>query len=120
MNAICLKGDANDDYPHRRYERIIAKNAEWLASGADPKKLKDCRNIPLELFPSYGDPIEDIPPSSFHLKLRITNQMFDGLIAVFSEASAWPEQLGIKKAQYHGGQFEGRDCDRLLSNIDSL
>ena len=118
-----FRGADCDDAPERTFEGIAQKNQEWLESGADPSKLKDfenCRDPPLPLFPSEGPVGTRISPIQLHGKLGLTNDAVDGLMAVYPEAEAWPQQLHINKARYHGAKYEGRECDKLLNNIDKL
>ena len=117
------KGDENDNCPHRTFEGIREKCEEWRESGADPLKLKDyynCRSPPLSCFPRFGVVSDYIPPPSLHLKLGIVNQVFKGLEAAFPGCDAWPQKLGIQKADYHGTNFEGRECDTLLESLSLL
>ena len=53
-------------------------------------------------------------------KLGMVIDGFYGLVEVFPEATMWMDSLKIKRASYHGAQFEGRECDVLLENIDGL
>ena len=122
---VCLwiRGNAIDVFPHRSFEGITAKHQEWVNAGADPSKLKDyenCRHPPFSLFPLVGSIPSKIAPSSLHLKLGVVNDAASGLVEVFPEATVWMDSLKIKKGAYHGAQYEGRECDVLLNNIDKL
>ena len=123
--CVWKNGDANDDCPLRTFEGIRENNRRWIESGADPNRLKEfefqnCRSVPLSIFPETGLVADEIPLQSLHLKLGLVNQCFAGLQAVFPGVSEWLGRLKMKKAEYHGGVFEGRQCDRLLDHLDVL
>ena len=118
-----VRGHPIDAFPHRSFEGIAEKHQEWVDAGADPSKLKDyenCQHPPLPLFPSVGSIPSKIAPSGLHFKLGVVNDAASGLVKVFPEATTWMDSLKIKKGAYHGGQYEGRECDVLLNNIDKL
>ena len=121
--CLWVRGHASDNFPKRTLQRIRDKNREWIESGGDPAKLKDyenCRNPPLPIFPEEGEVDSFISPVQLHAKLGVVNDCVDGMYEVYPEGKEWPEKLNICKAPYHGAKFEGRECDVLLNNIDTL
>ena len=42
------------------------------------------------------------------------------LKGVWSEAETWPPSLSIAQSPYHGAQYEGNECRKLLKNVDRL
>ena len=61
-----------------------------------------------------------------HLLLGIVNGLYDHLDNLLTEnkciitAADWSTALGLKRSQYHGGQFNGNQCKILLANTDTL
>lgn len=64
--------------------------------------------------------LELIPPMELHLMLGVVNRLFKALLRVWQGASEWPTQLHLNHQPYHGGDFVGNDCKKLLNNIDLL
>ena len=56
-----------------------------------------------------------IPPGELHLLLGCFNTIFKKLLEIFPGASKWSEDMGWFRQQYHGGEFVGNDCRKLIS-----
>ena len=61
-----------------------------------------------------------VPPPELHLMLGPVNHMYDKMNNVWPGSDAWLKACFVKKEEYHGGQFEGNDCRKLLKKIDLL
>ena len=66
--------------------------------------------------------LDFLPPSQLQLNLQIVNHIykfmleFDGGIWK-SEVEAWAQKALCKKELWHGGEFQGNQCVRLLENL---
>ena len=63
---------------------------------------------------------EIVPPPELHLLLGPTNKMYSSLEHLWPALEAWLQSIHVKKTDYHGGQFEGNDCKKILNKMDSL
>ena len=67
-----------------------------------------------------------VPPMELHLMLGVVNDLYDHLDKQLEEnncpitANDWSAPLGLKRLHYHGGQFNGNQCKKLLSNTKIL
>ena len=87
----------------------------------DAAKYGNVIHIPLiEALDDDTPVIEKIPPPELHLLLGTTNKMYSGLENVWPGLEAWLQSIHVKKTEYHGGQFEGNDCRKILKKLDSL
>ena len=64
--------------------------------------------------------IQKVPPPELYLLLGPTNKIYSGLENVWPALEAWLQSIHVKKTEYHGGQFEGNDCKKILRSMDSL
>ena len=64
--------------------------------------------------------IQIVPPPELHLLLGPTNKLYSSLERVWPALEGWLQSIHIKKTEYHGGQFEGNDCRKILKRINSL
>jgi hypothetical protein len=64
--------------------------------------------------------LELIPPMELHLLLGMVNHLYKGLQKIWEGVSEWPATLHLNMQAYHGGEFAGNDCKKLLNNIDLL
>ena len=70
--------------------------------------------------------IDFIPPMELHLMLGIVNRLYDHLDKALEKSGAsvrakdWSDQLYITRRHYHGGQFIGNHCSKLLNEFDKL
>jgi hypothetical protein len=61
-----------------------------------------------------------------HLLLGIVNKLYNELDSRLRmaghqmQADDWATRVGVKRAAYHGGQFKGNECERLLDSVDTL
>ena len=77
---------------------IKAHHDNWVRSGSSADALKDffnCRSEPLQIFPTSGLVIREIPPLSLHLKIGIVNSLWDPLILIFLKAAEWANLIHI-------------------------
>ena len=70
--------------------------------------------------------IDFIPPMELHLMLGIVNRLYDHLDKALEKSGAsvrakdWSDQLYITRRHYHGGQFIGNHCSKLLNEFYKL
>ena len=55
-----------------------------------------------------------------HLLIGVVNHLFKNLCQVWQNADEWPKMINIQQQPFHGGQFAGNECRKLLRNVDSL
>ena len=67
-----------------------------------------------------------LPPMELHLLLGAVNRLVDHLEKTLEESGSrltvqqWIGELGLARCTYHGGQFDGNACRRLLRGADVL
>ena len=104
-------------------ESIREWNAKWVAAGAKMANLKEfnnCRSVPTEFLPLNGAIVSLFPHGKVHLKIELVNDFYDDLVKAFPEAKAWPEHLHLRRSEYFGGVWEGRQRSSLLAKVDLL
>lgn len=89
---------------------------------AKPKDFRSVQREPLIL--------RHLPPSTkvidvcalpwLHIRLGVVNHTVSKLFTAVPEAQAWPEALHLHHERYHGGGYEGNECEKLLKNVDQL
>ena len=57
-----------------------------------------------------------IPPPELHLLLGATNTLYENLLSIWPQAEKWPQKIFASRKPYHGGEFVGNDCAKLLSD----
>ena len=78
-------------------------------------------HLPLINIQDDTTPVLHIVPSpELHLMLGPVNTLFDEMSKVWPGSEEWLNGCHVKKSEYHGGQFEGNDCRKLLRNVDML
>ena len=87
---------------------------------ANAKSFGNVIRKPIISGPDTSLILEIIPPMELHLLLGIVNYLFKMLKTAWSDADKWPAALHIQPSPYHGGQFEGNECRKLLKNVDVL
>ncbi|XP_047125706.1 uncharacterized protein LOC124807639 isoform X1 [Hydra vulgaris] len=95
----------------------------FSAAGSNTKNAKKFRNLVHESVLSLEDSalvIDLIPPMELHLLLGVVNHLFKILKNLWPKADEWLQALHIKYQPFHGGQFEGNSCNKLLKNLDLL
>lgn len=106
----------------RTFERITSLHNAWVAAGSNSEDLKhffNCVQLPLRIFGS-GPVIFAIPLPPLHIKLGIVNKLYTEARKVWVSIDDWPASLHIVKSDYHGEQFEGNECSRLLRSTPQL
>ena len=88
---------------------------------------KSCEYQPLmSRLPDSTLVIDIYPPPPLHTKLGIVNNLFDTLNGILVakghqiRGEKWTDSLNCTRTQYHGGQFVGNYCDKMLENLDKL
>lgn len=107
----------------RTLGNVKAKYQTFLRSGGDSKMAKFFGNVVHEPIISGSDDkliLDLIPPMELHLLLGIVNHLFKALIHLWPMADQWPTSLHLSPEPYHGGQFTGNACHKLLKNVDLL
>ena len=116
-------GKEDDEAPMRTFQSIKGHNNDWIQNGGDQAQLKryrNCRHVPVSLFPEEGDVEEYVSCSDCHLVLGVTKHLHNNAEDRYPRFSEWAEELHIGKCDYHGQMFEGRECRKLLANVDVL
>ena len=92
----------------------------------DNKLINATVAVPLIDYEDETLVIDFIPPMELHLMLGIVNRLYDHLdkalekSGVSVRAKDWSDQLYITRRHYHGGQFIGNHCSKLLNEFDKL
>ena len=117
--------------PLRTYARNEFHHNEWLAGGggvmggvAGLKLLKNHKNV--SSLPLLGKDEPDKPllqilvPGALHIKLGIVNDALEALDKQWDELEDWLGARGISYVPYHGCMLEGKECSKVLEDVDSL
>ena len=111
---------------------LAAEYQEDASKSTAAKKLssakwKSCETQPLpSSLPDDTFVLDIYPPPPLHTKLGVVNGLFDVLDRILVakgyeiRAENWSGPLNCTRGQYHGGQFVGNYCDKLLANLDKL
>ena len=93
----------------------------YVKGGRDnAPKYYSCVNEPLITGDDDDRLLEIIPPPQLHLKLGVVNTLLATLHKRWNFAYTWAANEGIVRENYHGGQMEGRMCDKLLTKAHVL
>ena len=117
------KGSGEHECVLRTFEGIAEDNQRWIDAGSVPSTLKEffnCRSKPLPFFPPVGYVRDYVPPSSLHLTLGIVNHGWNNMKQKYPGCTEWRDSLNIRHSDYHGASFEGRECIKLLENVNVL
>ena len=110
------------DVQQRAYHSACQRAGRQLPA----PKFKNCINKPLVSGSSCLSILDLIPPMELHLMLGVVNRLFTTLSDALREAGSsmtaddWAKELGISRSTYHGGQFEGNQCRKMLKEVDIL
>ena len=86
----------------------------------------NCVNPPLLPGADEELVIDLLPPMELHLLLGVANRLVQHLEEKLRGTGhqqlldTWLSKLGLSRPAYHGGQFEGNGCRRLLRGADQL
>ena len=132
--AIFTKASMNMKLRDLHSIREKASRYQFAASEHQSRKklssapFYSCEKMPL--LPQNVDAstlvLDLVPPMELHLMLGIVNGLYDHLDKQLMEnkcsitATDLSTDLGLKRFQYHGGQFNGNQCKKLLGNISKL
>lgn len=96
---------------------------EWVEDGrVDESRYNffgSC-HAPMDLLPSKGLIVDEIPIPELHIFLGIFNKIYFEMEKVWEESQYWPKKLYVVYEKYHNKMFEGNECRKLLNNIDVL
>lgn len=111
----------------------IRRNTErWRAACRErgrtlpASQFDNCVEMPLPPGDDNTPVMELLPPMELHLLLGAVNRLVDHLEKILEESGSrltvqqWTGTLGLARSSYHGGQFEGNGCRRLLRGADTL
>lgn len=95
-------------------------NNEFEMAGGDKSKCKlffNCLHRPImEIYDDDDLVLLVLPPPQLHLMLGAVNTLFAALEKVWGsdKVNEWARLVGVCKEAYHGGQFDGNECRKLL------
>merc|ERR1712115_181676 len=74
-----------------------------------------------ECLECYDLVMEHCPPSELHITLGFTNHLYKEMHQRWPElVLQWASKALCKREPYHGGEFEGNQCKKLLDNTQYL
>ena len=90
------------------------------------KEYDNCVHMPL--LPGADDVLvlDVLPPMELHLLLGTVNRLVDHLEQTLTDSGSrltiqqWISRLGLTRCSFHGGQFDGNSCKKLLTSVDVL
>ena len=115
--------DLKEQRTPRNFRSIKMQYKAFFDKGNGKMCAKDFHNVvhnPLFDQEDVKQVIEFIPPMELHLLLGIVNHLYKSMLKIWPEGKDWPLLLKLKLQPYHGGEFVGNDCHKLLKNIDVL
>ena len=104
-------GSLNELYRDFRDSFVSNDKAKYFGNVVHPPLIQGDDATPV---------IHVIPPPELHLMLGPVNHLYNELSKVWSHSERWLNSCNVKKADYHGGQFEGNECRKLLDNVHKL
>ena len=102
--------------------RTISSNGKFNSA----KNYKSCFEEPLINYEDEYLVLDLVPPMELHILLGIVNRLYDYMDKVLAasglsvRAKDWSDILFIFRRHYHGGQFIGNHCSKLLNEVDQL
>ncbi len=106
------------------YQQEVERCGAARTSAAN---FENCVRMPLLNLPDATVVLEALPPMQLHLLLGVVNRLYKALDYQLQgqpgfgiRAEDYARALGIGASPYHGGQFTGNDCHKLLENADVL
>ena len=83
------------------------------------KLFKNCISYPL--LPEEDNSVIDLcPPPELHLLLGSVKHLYDNMKKEWPGIDKWLKIINIEQVKYHGGSFNGNDCNKMLEKIDVL
>ena len=112
----------------RKNSQDYLNNRKKLSNGKydSAAPYKNCIAAPLIDYEDETLVLDWIPPMELHLLLGIFNRIYDHLDKTLEtsgtsvRAKDWSDQLYITRRHYHGGQFIGNHCSKLLDEVGIL
>lgn len=109
-------------------ERTIGNIKEnfqnWKSSGLSltrAKMFKNCVNMPLLDFDDDSKILTVLPPPELHLMLGAFNHLFKHLeLQCPNITESWTTFCHVEKQSFHGGNFNGNGCKKLLRHLSFL
>ncbi len=95
--------------------RALKKDASLYGNVIHPNMFSGCGEID-----ESTTIISLVPPPELHLLLGPVNKMFDEMLKIWPGAEEWSDKLFLKRAEYHGLQFDGNSSRKLLKNVALL
>lgn len=112
---------------------------KWLEDGANPNYAKNYYNVVNECL-IHGDDkdlvLKHIPPCGLHLLLRTFNHIWENLskqwtllsksdktvkkTGTICSADDFAKSINAVRSAYHGGAFNGNQCNQILKKSDKL
>ena len=121
-------GDFNDiDYEPRTIQSLIDNQQAFQSTSGKHKDLKKFFNVQSpqlitnKEYQFHKDVLDFIPPPELHLLLSL-NTLYSHLCKILTLpiAEQWPQKVLCTQKPYHGGEFVGNDCSRLLEGLGDL
>ena len=112
----------------RKYAQEYQSHRSTLSRGkySSAAPYKNCIAAPLIEYEDNVLVLDVIPPMELHLMLGVVNRLYDYLDKALEESASsikakdWADLLYIERRHYHGGQFIGNHCSKLLDEVDIL
>ena len=116
-----IKGD------DRTIEVNSEDNDKWKNDDCSKRSLlKNYHNVeypPLLMFKNSKKNKKIInlyPPPPLHLERIEALNKFYGELSKLMDLKFFEKEIGIKRSEYHGGQFEGNECKKIMNNLTKL
>ncbi|CAL4159181.1 unnamed protein product, partial [Meganyctiphanes norvegica] len=119
----CLRtlGSIRMNAQHCKEKRVLSNVKSFSA-----KEFKSCVAKPLFNYDDELLVLDLVPPMELHLLLGVVNRLYDYMDKALAAAGMsvtskdWSDMLFLSRRHYHGGQFIGNHCSKLLDEVDSL
>jgi len=130
-NCTSPKTDFDKKGDLRTVASLASDYKRYVEDGAKKSDARNYHNVtsrPL-LFETVEETMESdllvvdmFPPEELHIVLGITNDFFKNMSEISNgawkdEVDNWAKVALSRREGYHGGQFEGNQCKKLLDNI---
>lgn len=93
-----------------------------MSQGSKKINAKNCHSVQNEciILRNFSDDVKIKDVSAvpiLHILLGIVNKTYSVMLVKIPCVSAWPAALYINRVEYHGHQFQGNECKKLLDNL---
>jgi len=103
----------------RTVANIKQHAAQFLKNNDEHKFHRSCVGKPLSLFPLKQTVDSYVAQPPLHSMLGVVNWCHDNMAKHVASIPTWSAHFYITRSEYHGNNFEGNACRRLLQQ-DSL